>query len=363
MNFLRTPFAQLRSIPTITGLLSTKFLIPLVLVLIYSSLPLLLKQYAWIPGDDHRDYLHQMESFPGLIRYYGAIPAKFLPFDNLTSLYLYYYSTPIFVFLGLHYSLREYSWWAPSLAWIALFFMTPVILQDMEAGTFVGVIGFYFVFLSLLKLSLKTSNPIVQTCVLASGILFHTLSGVALAISYITSRRPSIRSMLPLAPLLVIAAIWGLFLSASTIHVLSILDYTYTEAMTITLFLKQYLGVSTLVFLTYSLMMVYNLFKFKMIGDRFVLGLLGLVPTFIILSFSPYHLNSDRLSKLLVGVLVILAVIGIAKALEEVRSKHPKAKVLLFGASAAIVVLMLFNTASAQFSFWMGLGTYTLPIL
>ena len=90
-----------------------------------------------MPGDDHRDYITHIENFPGFIRYYGAVPAKFIPLDLFTSIKLYYYSTPIFVFLGLYYTLKEYSWWAPSLTWIILFFLTPVILQDMEAGTFV----------------------------------------------------------------------------------------------------------------------------------------------------------------------------------------------------------------------------------
>ena len=338
-------------------------MIPLVLVSIYSSLPLLLKQYIWIPGDDYIDYLQHIELFPNFIRYYGAIPAKYLPFDNFTSLKLYYYSTPVFVFLGLYYTLKEYSWWAPSLAWIALFFITPVILQDMEAGTFVGIIGFYFIYLILLKASLRTNNPIIQACILATGILFHTLTGVILAISYVTSRKPSIKAYLPLIPLAIIGAIWGIFFDASTIAFTKFINYDYTDEMTTILFLKQYLGVSALVLVVFSIMMVYNVFKFKLVADRFVLGLIGLVPVLIFFSFSPLHLNSDRLSKFLVGTLVILAVIGIAKSLEEIKRKYPKAEVLLTLSSIAIVALMLMNTATAQLSFWIGLGIYTAPSL
>jgi len=316
-----------------------------------------------MPGDDHRDYLSHIETFPGFIRYYGAIPAKFFPTDPITALKIYYYSTPIFVFLGLYYTLREYSWWAPTLAWITLFFLTPVILQDMEAGTFIGIIGFYFTYLILLKLSLRTDNPIITSLILATGILFHTLTGVALAISYIASRKPNIKNWIPLIIPGTIGIIWGLFFSASTAAILGILNYTYTDEMTLILFLKQYLGVSTLMFLTLSLLMVYNVFKFRVIRDRFVYGLLGLIPAFIFLSFSPYHLNSDRLSKLLVGTLVIISVIGITKALEEVKNKYPKAKTLLQTSTLSIVLLLLWNTAIAQFNFWMGLGVYVFPIL
>lgn len=332
-------------------------------MLVYSSLPLLIKQYAWVPGDDYTDYLNHLQTFPHLIRYYGVIPIKFIPVDTLIALKFYYYSTPVFVFIGLYYVLKDYSWWAPTLAWVILFFLTAVILQDMEAGTFIGIIGFYFTYLILLKLSLRTNNPIVSTLILSVGILFHTLGGVALVISYLTSRKPSIKNWIPLIIPAIIGITWGLFLSASTVHILDIADYTYTDKMTPVVFLKHYLGVSTMMLLTLSLLMVYNVFRFKITRDRFVWGLFGLIPPFIILSFSPYHLNSDRLSKLLVGALVILAVIGLSKALEEVKIKHPKAKKLLYGSTVMVILLLLWNTTVAQFNFWMGLGVYVFPIL
>ncbi len=338
-------------------------MIPIVLVSIYSSLPLLLKGYTWIPGDDYADYLNQLRKFPDFIRYYGVIPIKYLPLDVLTSLKLYYYSTPIFVFIGLYYTLKDYSWWTPTLAWIMLFFLTPVILQDMEAGTFIGVVGFYFTFLILFKLSLKTNNPYVSTIILGAGILFHTITGIFLAIAYLTSRKPSLKNWLPLLIPIVIGAIWGIFFGASTINLTRFLNYTYTEQMTPILFLKHYLGVSTLMLLTLGILMVYNVFRFRLTKDRFVWGLLGLVPTFIFFSFTPLHLNSDRFSKYLVGTLVILTVIGISKALEEVKLKYPRAKTLLYGSTVSIVLLLLWNTATAQFNFWMGLGIYVYPIL
>lgn len=316
-----------------------------------------MNDYTWIPGDDHTEYLSHLERFPQPIRYYGALPAKLLPFSDSESLRIYYYLTPLLVFLGLYFVLRRYGPWVPLFAFIILFFVTPVILQDMEAGTFVGILGFYIIFLPSLHYICKSNpNRYIITFLLLFGALFHTTTGTFLMLGYLfLIRKP--KDVLPLLPSIVVVVVWGVFFDGSTAQILQATNYTYTPPMRLDLFLKQYLGITTLTLLALTFLFCYNTTKLKMFQDRFILTLCVMSLVFFFLAFFPYfHVNSDRLSKFLVGLMVIILTVCFAKAYKITTRLNPEASLYIDLGIIATTTILLYNTFNDQFKFWLSLG-------
>ena len=180
----------------------TVFIVSFVLVSIYSALPALVHSYNFPPGNDPYHYLTMLDDFPNAAKYYGILPARYLGLNT------YYYLTPLLVFVGLYVTLKNLSPYAPITAWIVLFFMTSVILQDLEAGTFVGVIGFYLITLATLKyVTSDSSDKRVTVLLITLALAFHTVAGVLCSIAYVGTclRRP--KFLLLLIPTIILAIV------------------------------------------------------------------------------------------------------------------------------------------------------------
>lgn len=364
---------QLKNLHSRVGLLKIQnyykhipFLILLGVVVLYCLLPVTLNDYTWIPGDDYTEYLIHLREFPKPIRYYGALPAKILPFDDLSSLRIYYYLTPLFVFLGLYSFLRHYGLWVVTLAFVTLFFITSVILQDMEAGSFVGIIGFYSLFLPSLYFICERKLPrLTVGTLLFISVLFHTGVGVLLLLGYLIARVRNIRDFIPLLLPSILAIILVVTLGGSLTQSTQLLygpDTTYAPPVTFIYFTKKFLGVTTLTLLGLIFLFCYNTSKFYAFKDRYIITLLIIACILIVFAFSAYFpVISYRLSLFAVGSLVIAFLVAFTRAYRRVISLNLGArKYINLGVLLAFGVL-LYNTFSDLLTYWLSMGSYTTP--
>ncbi len=344
-----------------------------VLVGVYSVLPSLINHYNFPSGDDPYYYLVMIDSFPGYSKYYGAVPGKWL---GLTE---YYYLTPLLVLTGLYIILRRYSIWCPILVWTTLFFITAPILQDMEAGTFVGIIGFYTVSLPLLYLTTRSSNIRLCTLLLPITIAFHTVSGAIASIGYIgtsvADRKPL--KLLALVPLVALAAYLGVNHSSSLAQIARIipfidtpnLDYQmqqapgdFTYRMPLNLFAKHYLGASTIALVGVSGLMFYNALKrgLRPKLDPFVLSLILLCVILPVFIFTDLQINSDRTAKFLVGILVILSSIALVVSLKHLNVKFLNTRLLNYSTVVFILLLLIVTVPKKDgtLSYWLSAGAF-----
>lgn len=338
---------------TITeGLRNFLLLSTIIGILIYCSLPYLVNGFNWLPGDDHIDYVAQIKGIKEFQpqRYYGIFPSLIIPLP------IYYYLTPLLVFLGLYISLRNYGILTPIIAWIILFFITSVVLQDMEAGTFIGIIGFYTIGIPSLGYIVKNRNT--SWFIIPLAVAFHNVSGLLITLAF-TLRCIAFnryRELWFVAPLGILIVLLLLYTETSIQHIFSIGRFTYTDPMPIVKFLKTYLGISTLAIGGITFMYLYNSWRLgkKFIKDHFViaLGLLAVIlPVFI---FTSLQLNSDRLAKFLVGILVILISIGLTQGIKYLYPKSPK---LISVGTLTSFSLFLYLTVPKQLQYWISLGS------
>lgn len=340
--------------------------IVLSLVSLYCFLPILLNDYTWIPGDDYTEYLIHLKEFPKPIRYYGALPAKLLPFDDTTSLKVYYYLTPLLVFLGLFSFLRYYGLWVVAFAFITLFFISSVILQDMEAGSFVGIIGFYFLFLPSLYFICKYKlSGLVVSILLLTSVIFHTGIGVLLLLGYLIARVRTIKDLIPLLlpsiAVIVLVSTFGGSLTQST-QILYGPDKIYAPPITFIYFTKKFLGVTTLALLGLTFLFCYNTSKVYAFKDRYVITLLVLATILLLFAFSPYFpIISYRLSLFAVGSLIISFLVAFARAYRKVISLNPKARIYINLGILITFTVLVYNTYSDLFLYWLSMGSYSTP--
>jgi len=339
----------------------TIFLVGLTFSFVYALLPTLINGYNFPSGDDPYYYKTQLNDFPEVLKYYGIVPGK------LIGLTTYYYLTPILVYLGLYIGLKRFSIWCPILTWIVLFFMVSPVLQDMEAGSFIGVLGFYAVGIPLLDYILK-SDIRRSTLLLPIALAFHTIAGILITIGFVgsvISTRKFIK-LVALIPLALLAVYFGIhgssvyqvaslipFIDTPTLDSLKVnqADY-FPDVMPLDLFAKNYLGASFIAFCGVSGLMFYNAVRrgYRPKLDPLIISFLFLTIVLPIFTFTDLQINSDRMAKFLVGVLVILSSIGLLNSLKYLDNKW------LNYSSITFIVLLLFGTALDQFRYWLSLG-------
>lgn len=337
------------------------FLLTLCIVILYCFLPTTLNNYTWIPGNDYREYLQHLETFPSPIRYYGALPTKFLPFDDYTSLRIYYYSTPLLIFLGLFCFLKRYGLETVILAFVVLFFISSVILQDMEAGSFIGILGFYCLFLPSLYFLCKYKLPkqVVSILLLAS-VIFHTAIGVFLITSYIIARVRSLRDIIPLLIPCFVVTVLVLLFGGSLVQSAQLLhgpSDIYAPPITFIYFTKKFLGVSVIALLGLMFLFCYNTSKLRMFNDRFVITLLALALILLAFAFSPYFpIISYRLALFAVGSLLVAFIVAFAKAYVSVTTLNPKEHKYIDLGITLVISVLLYNTFSDLMKYWLSMG-------
>jgi len=345
---------------------SLYFSIPLILVTLYSFLPIVTHGYSYPPGNDIAWYQQIIDHPFSGSKYYGMLPGA------LIGITAYYYLTPVAVFIGLHLVLSNYHPLASSLTWILIFLMSSVILQDMEAGTFVGIVGFYGVSIPVLYFTLKSKDFRISIAYIPIAILFHTVAGIIISIGYIATSiiTQQAKRLLFVAPFLTAVAVYmALEHSSSTIQIARLIPFIdspsttksmisdvghYTDPMPLMLFMKNYLGVSLFCLIGFTGLLVYNAMRrgYKPEIDTFILSLVFLslfLPLFI---FTDLQLNSDRIAKFYVGILSILCAISLLSVLSYLKSKY--FNILMSG----LIVLLLVVPAPALLKYWTTLGKY-----
>ncbi len=162
-----------------------------VLVCVYALLPFLINQYNYPPGGDpitHQRSFNRFLSDEGTIsKYYGYL---FMVFTGGRVL-AYYVLTPLLVYLGLIFYLRDR--WMVFLAWLFLFLASPAIMINSTSGVWVETVGIFTLGLGSLYFfyrfltSLANSRWAWLALVLClGGIGFHTLAGSIIAVTMLS---------------------------------------------------------------------------------------------------------------------------------------------------------------------------------
>ena len=344
----------------------TIFSIGLAFVFVYSLMPTIVNGWNHPPGNDIASLIGIAdEIYQNPIhytRYFGSVPIIFV------SVNIYYYSVPILIYLALFFTLRKYSLYCPIIAWTLLFFLMPSILEDMEAGSFVGVIGFYVISLIIIYITSNIRDFRSVYFLLPIALLFHIVAGSLAIIAYIVSVLLTKRyiRLLPLLPVIGIATYWATqgsslsqigsvipFIHTDTLEALWKSEpKQFTDVMSLMVFIKTRLGISSFAFASISLLMLYNALRrgYRPKFDPFILGLIFLCAVLSIFTFTEMQINSDRTAKFLSGIIIILSSVSIISALKYLNIKLLNYSAILFG------VLLLSGTFIEQYTFWLELG-------
>lgn len=320
---------------------------------LYSVLPWAVHGYTFPPGDDVQWHWRTLQEFPVLVRYYGHLPG------GVIGLTAYYYLTPALTAIGLWVALHRYSSWTPALAWLALWVIGRSPLLDMAAGTFVAVLGTYALAPVVWRGLSRGRQRWYSALYLPALVVFHTYSGMLVlwgagAYALFARRRDLFR---PVALGLCVAALAGAFMGASSALVLNLGEARLTVPMNVAGYIKAYLGVPGVAFLTFAGLVAQAAWRrgYRPRTDPFCLMLLALIPPLVLLTFTPLQINSDRTAKVLAAVLVLYASISITDALALLRSRALIALVVAFVAALAALA------ALDSIPFWLESGTWRTP--
>ncbi len=344
---MSTYSAAITHVNRISIRMATPVLLLAVAAVAYSILPVLVKRWTFPPGNDVQYLQGLIDSFPSAFRYYGHLPALVL------GMSLYYWLTPIFVAMALWYALRQYGEWTPLVAWLALWVIGRPLLFDMSSGTFIGVIGFYALTLSLWRyLSGKPSGWAVWTLTPAL-VLFHTFSGMlamtGMGLWGILNGKRTFWLMLPGAA---VAWFTGQFFDASSKLVLTVGQPQWTTSMNAPEFVRTYSQLPMIAFVWFAGVLLFLAWRkgYRPTKDSFFLMMWALVPVLIVLTFTFLQINSDRTAKILTSIILITSSVGIVAS---VRYMQSTALSVMAGAFIGVNAII---GAMGSLPFWLASG-------
>ncbi len=329
--------------------------------MIYAGLPVLINDFTYPPGDDPLRLEHSLYRAGWIYRYYGHFPAYFL------GMTLYYYSTPVFIYGGLWFLLGRYGQWLPLAAWVSLFLINRTVLFDLFAGSFVGLISFYFAGFGILRLHarwIERRSGLGVAFLAPLLILFHSFTGLVTMLGLtgyaLLARRPKLIyvSGLMLATAMVSAWVFGS--SIARIGIVPSLSDPFAEAfveydrMPYDRFIAEYLGLGSILIITAGLLLGLQAFArgWRPKHDLAIFSLGIMVIPLSIATFTDLALNADRTAKLLVGVCLVLSLYVIWETVPFFRRRF-------LGVSISYVFLTALAVSAPQvFPYWLSLGSY-----
>lgn len=316
------------------------FIVGLTLAAMFAALPVLWYGYTYPPtifieGMGPPDPL-VLESRLSLDvhGYYGHFPAWLL------GMHLYYRLAPVFAFLGLWALLRRYGPATPILAWVALFLICRTLAFDLRNGTFVGVINFWFIGLIMLRyVALWAEGKVTWRGPAALAIIavpFHAFTGLVLwtgvILHWAIFRKPHTLFTASLLGVGVLVS-WTLlgssvakleflpFVAAAPVIESEVGQFVQAPALTISRFVLEYMGVGVLTFWLLGLVSVWGAWRtgWRPTMDLALMALALMLPFLLLMTFSPLALNADRTAKLMVGIITLLAAVGVVRGLAHLK--------------------------------------------
>lgn len=324
-------------------------------VALFASAPVLIHGYTYPPGDDPL----RLEGTLNWTRqpYYGHFPAALL------TMTVYYYLTPVLSYVGAWVLLRRYGEWTPLLAWGALWLICRTLQFDLHAGTFVGIIGLYFIGFCLLRLT-EQCPPRVAPVLALIAAPFHAFTGTVLTMGVVSyaalSRRRSALWTAGFACLGVLIS-WKLLVSSVLPPVEAALSgvnpgqaIADNSGMSFARLVIEYIGLGLIVYWFLAFMLVMHSWERgwrpKVDGGMVSLGFMAAYLG--VMSLPVIAINADRTVKLMVGILTVLATVGIVAGLRHLH--HPAINWM-----AAVAIGGAFAIAAPQiWLYWLQSGSY-----
>lgn len=319
----------------------------LALAILFSCIPVLLRGYTYPPGDDPVMLAGRMGW--GLHRYYGQWGA------NLLGMTLYYYLTPMFAYLGCWALLWRYGSITPVLAWASLWLICRTLLLDLHAGTFVGIINFYWIGFILLR-TIAEQRWAWAMGLAALVVPFHTATGLMLTLGMgcyaVLFRRWQVGLI---AGALVLAAglsWWLLSSSVSLIIYAGRVPNAYD--MSLARLVVEYIGFGLIVYWYLSMTAVIYAWQagWRPKLDPALVMLAIMAALLGLMNLPGLSVNTDRTTKLLVGILTVLATAGIVQGLKYL---HRPA---LNWTSTGVIGGALAMAAPQNLAYWLLSGSY-----
>lgn len=316
---------------------------------------MLIHGYTYPPGDDPL----RLEGTLNWTRqpYYGHFPAAVL------TMTVYYYLTPVLSYIGAWMLLRRYGAWTPLLAWATLWLLCRTLQFDLHSGTFVGIVGLYFIGFCLLRL-IEKCPPRVAPVLALLAAPFHAFTGTVLALGVVShaalSRK---RSVLWTAGFAIVGVLisWKLLVSSVLPPVEAVLGgvspaqvITDNSGMSFARLVIEYIGLGLIVYWHLAFMLVMHAWQRgwrpKVDGAMVSLGFMAVYLGVMSLPF--IAINADRTVKLMVGILTVLATVGIVSGLKYLDR-------LVLNWMAAVAIGGAFAIAAPQiWLYWLQSGSY-----
>ena len=319
----------------------------LALAVAFAVLPWLLHGYTYPPGDD--PVVLGSKLGWGRHVYYGQWPA------NVLGMALYYYLTPVLIYLGCWVLLEKYGQWTPVLAWVSLWLLCRTLLFDLHSGTFVGLVNFYLVGFVLLRLMAEQRWG-WAALLAALAVPFHAATGLLLAFGVgtyaVISRRWQV-GLIAGALALTAALSWWL-LASSIRHVSTFTQGVDNSGVTLANLAAEYIGPGLIVywFLAFNAGMYAWQHKWRPAFDP-ALGILGIMSGWLALMSVPgIAVDADRTLKMLIGIITVLATVWLVQSLKHL------ARPVLNWASAAVVGGAFVMAAPQNLAYWLLSGSY-----
>lgn len=330
-------------------------------VALFACAPVLAHGYTYPPGDDPL----RLEGTLNWTRqpYYGHFPAALL------TMTVYYYLTPVLSYIGAWVLLRRYGAWVPVLTWAALWLLCRTLQFDLHAGTFVGIIGLYFLGFCLLRLVDKYPPLAVLSAP------FHAFTGTVLVLGIVSLAAVAWKCAYPQRIYILWAAgfaiigvliSWKLLVSSVLPPVEAVLSgvspaqvIADNSGMSFARLVIEYIGLGLIVYWHLAFMLAMHAWQRgwrpKVDGAMVSLGFMAVYLGVMSLPF--IAINADRTVKLMVGILTVLATVGIVSGLKYLNRVHPAKAVLNW--MAAITIGGAFAIAAPQiWIYWLQSGSY-----
>lgn len=297
-----------------------------------------------IPDDDALSIARRATEAFRVWPYYGHIPAAWL------GIKLYFWLTPLLMYLGLLVLFRKQEWYLPILVWIFLFVGSNSLLKYLSAGSFIPLINF-FLLGSIVFRVLAAKKFLLPSILLVGLVLFHTETGTYVlagaTLYYILLK--SVKYVIVFTPAWIALAASGLGLNSTArfLPKLTLNPLPYDLGI-----LMQYVGIPVVVLVVTAMVVLFvsRLDGYRVKIDDTIAPYLFLLPLLLAGTLHPLSIDPDRPLKLGVMLLVVLAVTGLVKGIKHTESHRIGLKVLA-GAIVTVVILLYVPLMLAEWSY------------
>lgn len=321
----------------------------------------MINNFTYPPGDDPVRLEDSINAAGWVYRYYGHFPAA------LFGMTAYYYSTPVLIFFGLWFLLSRYGVALPVTAWGVLFLVNRTVLFDLYAGSFVGLVSFFFLGFGILRLHARWIEGTAGWWVALLApllVVFHSFTGLVTTLGLagyaFLARKPNLIYVSGLMVAMVLVSAWALDSSISRVGIVpSLADpfvgaFVEYERMGYARFIAEYLGPGTILILSAGLMLAAQALArgWRPRNDLAIMGLVVMVVPLGIATFTDLALNADRTAKLLVSVITLLSLYSIWETVPFFRFRPLVLPV-------ALIFVVAFAVSSPEvLPYWLSLGSY-----